>query len=809
MSQSDISVYLDPGSYSQEQIQPQALGTGNVPNILAVIGIAPRVKRAANEVVIRGEVIKESATFTGSPPYQYPLLNHGDRKQANTEIIRNGTDLIPNSGYSFVPAFIQSLAGPYNIPATSYVTFSMDKKGYISILIPASATQSAATVISTINAALVADPRYGVGYATAATAAASGVLLTSPVSGAQSDLRFIPTPAVTGGDVTTVIFGVSAPYIVPTVVQLVSTYYISGASYTISYVAVDTLVDPLQNSPVSSIIKIGNVANVTTYLNPTDYVLNSNNVDWSTNVQATLTGPNGTFNTTTLTGLKFAINGLPAITATLTSSSTLSAAAAVATLNAALVANANYGPLYGSVFSVSGSAIMVTAPSQFADEPLAGGVNSIIEFFQTPNNAVTLLFGISGASLPYQTTGSANQPTYGSSYFVTYNYTRPVLDYNNASSVDHRFFNESSALAYTGPITDDNITVNKLGQAVKIAFENGAPQIILIQINDQNQPGFPTINETKLAIDAAKSNSDLTDLVMLDTRLATQTYLLAHVTTESSLTEKAYRRGWYGMARNTAIGSVDSPGTLVYLAQVTLQVPPDSPGRGRAILSAPPNISKTFTTESGTDIKVPLDSTYLGVASAALMTSFLNVATSLLRKQLIGFDQDDFQIYQKGERRTLASNGVNVVTLNGGNFVLTDPVTTEQGAGNLAEFKYINAMAQKDKVHRTVDDAIDKNLVGITPTDLSDFIVEVKGFIADSLRGLIEAGDCARYRDNSGNARDINPLTDIQVFQSPSDPSQFQFRYWYNLRYTAKLFLGLYTVDNPFMTSPNTTQATS
>jgi len=804
----DLSVYTDPGVYQQEVIQPQALATGQVPNVLAVVAIGPRSKRSTNEIVQRGIVLNESVTFSTPSPYNYTLLSHGNRRKQDTTILRNGTDSIPLGGYDYLPASKQGVAGPYNIPATSYLTFELDHKGYLSVLITASATQTAGVIVGLINAALAADARYGVPYnAVASVAGGNAVKITSPVTGATSDFRIIQTPAATGGDVGVVIFGGSLPFIADTIVQLNPLQYVTGATYTISYVSTDNQVDPLTFSPVTSIIKIGNTANVTSYAKSVDYTLNGNNVDWSLNTQATVTGPAGTFNTTVLNSIKFAVNGLAALTVAIPTGATTSAAAIATALNTALIASSAYGPLYGSVFTAPSTSVVATAPAQFQDEPVARGVNSIIEFFDTPNNSANLVFGIT--SFPYQTIGSADQPTYGSLYFITYEYVRPTSDYNNPSPVDHRFFDETSAYLYTEPLTADNISVNKLAMAVRVAFENNTPQIILIQVNDQNQPGSPSINETKAAIDSASNNSSITELVVLDTRLAVQSYLLSHVTTQSAILEKNYRRGWYGMARNTPVGDIDTPNTFVYRAQITLQVPPDSPGRGRSIISAPANVSKTFTLESGAEQKVLLDSTYLSLATAAVMCSFLSVATSLLRKTIVGFDLDDFQVYQKGERRTLAANGVNVVTLDGGNFKLTDPVTTEQGAGNLREFTEISAGAQKDKVVRGIDKTLDTNAVGIVPSDLADYINDIKGLIANELRSMIETGDIARYKDQNGNPRDINLQTDMQVFQSPTDPTRFNFRYYFNLRYPAKRFFGEWSVDNPFFGAANSGQQTS
>jgi len=62
----------------------------------------------------------------------------------------------------------------------------------------------------------------------------------------------------------------------------------------------------------------------------------------------------------------------------------------------------------------------------------------------------------------------------------------------------------------------------------------------------------------------------------------------------------------------------------------------------------------------------------------------------------------------------------------------------------------------------------------------------------------VGAGNIAPFRDDSNVSRDIDPKVDIQVFQDPSDPRQYIFYYWFNLKYPAKRFFGQYSVDNPF-----------
>lgn len=802
----EISIYTDPGAYQQEVINPTSLALSALSNLLAIIGTAPRVRQENNEAVRRGQIRDEALTFAGSLPHQATLVNKGNRRKQDTQLYR-GTDLLPDSAYSYVPATVTGpdLGAGIVIAANTFVTINMDGKGWISIPLTAGAARTAAHVATDINTALAADPRYGTGYNAVAAAVTGSVVLTSPTVGATSDLRVIATPVATppgsAVDAASAVLGVVTPFIATVKIELVAAYYSGTATYTVDYVAVDTIIDALANTNIESLLRIGAYANVTTYAQTVDYVLNSNSVDWTVNTQATITSLAGTFDTSTNNKLFLAINGLPALLVTLPSGAATSAAQVVTAVNQALIASSSYGPLYGAVAAASGSNVVLTAPSQFKDQPVAQGSNSTIEFFDTSASALTTIFGIAASATPYQRTGTSNQPVVGAVYFVTYTYDRPTADYNNPDVTTHLFTTSQDALAYTSALSADSLSVNQLGKAATIAFENDAPRVLLIQVDDSTMPGLPTINQVKAAIDAAKNNSDITDMVVLDTRLAVQTYLINHLTSESSITEKSYRKGWFGMARNTAIGDRDTAESFVYRAQMTLQVPPDSPGRGRMVLTAPSNISKTFRMADGSDLKSQLDGTYLAVACAARKTSFLNVAQSLLRKTVVGFDLDDFQVYTKAERRQLASNGVNVVTSTGGRLVLTDPVTTEQGAGNMPEFAEPSAIDQKDRVCRVIDQVIDTNLVGVVPSDIGDFVNEVKGYIALALRSLVDSGDIARYRNSDNTVRDLDLSRDIQVFQSPTDPRTFRFRYFYFLRYPAKRFFGEYSVDNPFFTA--------
>ena len=93
---------------------------------------------------------------------------------------------------------------------------------------------------------------------------------------------------------------------------------------------------------------------------------------------------------------------------------------------------------------------------------------------------------------------------------------------------------------------------------------------------------------------------------------------------------------------------------------------------------------------------------------------------------------------------------------------------------------------------------IDNDLVGVVPADLSNFLFTIKTVIANRLMQRIAAGVIGPYRTASGATRVINLSTDIQVFQSTSDPRSYGFSYFFNGLYPAKRFVGTFSVDAAF-----------
>lgn len=701
---------------------------------------------------------------------------------------------------------------------TTSVTFSgiaiagQEVQIFYNFVDPINATR--AEVTAAVNSGLVAAASLGFGaaYSTVASDITTGIKLTSPISTPFSDVRVFAAPAT---NATSVLFG-SAFLNAATVVEVAAGAYVSGATWKIDYVAAsDTVLypvaavvqdnlDALANANIQGVISVGSFAGVGNFSPTVSWQLSGTDIDWSINTAASyVDGPAAvSFNLTSGSAFQLSVDGQAAVTIDVVNQAnppigyvTGLVIGAVAPTD--IVTNINavlaqaYGPRYANVASTASNKILLTSPSK-------GAPSHLLITPPSSNNGATTLFGISAAT---DRLGLGQRPAEGATYYVTYDFTRPASDYNKP----FLFFDPTTAKAQVGQVSVNTFLYNPLAKAIEVAFKNGSALVYIIQINDSSAPGTPTRNEVDTALMAAETLEEMTEIIVVDqpgTNLAVTTDVVQHVEIQSSPTEKHYRRGWFGMPVNTAPGDVDTAGTFVFEAANTLQVAPTSPGRGRYFLVTPPQqagVSWDFTLEDGSTARVGLDSTYLSVATAALRSSLLSPSDTLTNRTLNGFNIDDVtQPWRRQERAAMASHGCLVVTLEGGRFIIKDPVTTEAGGAGKLSFKQDSASYQKDNITRKVNIALDKNIVGIVPFDLANFMIDIKLIIAGVLSNEISAGAIGPYRSESGSVRAIDPRVDIRVSQSTTDATKFFFGYWFNLRYPALRLFGESSVDNPF-----------
>ncbi len=805
-----ISTYTDPGVYISEVIEPGSVSVVSE-RTLGIVAIAPRTRRVTNEAVVRGKVYAEAVTgFTAVTPFVASLVNTSNRDRNNAIMYMNGNALGLND-WNFQPATMDGAAGTPVATDPTHVSFtlSLDGKKAVTCTIP-QPNAALTAVAAAINAALVASPLYGAAYSAVATtfmtAAPNDTLrLTSPLTTPASDIKiFFSGTLDCASLISNAAWAPSATTgIQPnTQVRVADAIYSATSTYTIEYVSTETVEDPLAETTTTNtldnIIVTGSYPGSSSYVKDQDYEDGATTtIDWNVaayyhaaNVTATVAG-GYTFVAGVSDKLSFSLNGLTPITVTFAPGLTTAANVAIA-INTALAGSSVYGPEYSWTASDSGGSLKMEIRTPFQSFPVERGYATSIVFYSVAQNAFSLFFGTT--ALPYEVRGAAYRPAFGTSYYCTYDYKRPADDYLIPSKV----YNPTQLYAYCSPLTMSNYPRNKLCIAGEIAFENNAPALWLQQIDDLTAEGTPTTSQIHAAIDSCEQKSGITDLVVIDTSTDTAVYLMTHVADQSSMLNKHYRRGWFGMARGTDVGDPDTADTFVYRATRTLQPGNTSPGRGRLILVAPSEAERTLTLEDGREVDVDLDGTYIATAVAALYTSLPSPSDVLINKLITGFQIDTFETYLRGERHTLAGNGVCVVTQDAGKFVLLDPLTTEAGGGKVVSFEEPASSAQKDAVTATVDSLLYNNVVGVVPDDLADFITDVKKWIMLGILANINNGTIGPYKNSDGSSRDIDPKTDIQVFQSSTDPRTYLFKYWFNLKYPAKRFFGEYSVDNPF-----------
>jgi hypothetical protein len=826
-----ISRYVDPGVYITEVIVPGAVSVTNE-RTLGIVAIAPRTRRSVDEPVIRGKIYEETLTLSVGSPHVATLVNTSNRSRNSAQLYMNGNEL-GLGDWQFLSARLVGTEWAGIVvdvslaTGTPYFTISLDGKRAVTLnfdaLVPlvggVAATASPTDICNAINYALgnAAGPYfsiYGLTYAAVATHAVGLVneiiTITSPATDSTSDVKvFLSMTTALDGSSTisnaawtpTVGSGVQAV----TRMQVFDAAYNSSAVYTLDYVSVDVLSDKLENAgtstPLSDINYLGSYPGGVDYTKNTDYKVGvANDVDWDTTswTQATVTTLDFVaFPPTIVVGvndqLLVAINNRTQVLITLTPGAPTTPLQVATDINTALNAiGSAYGPEFSHMAVVVGNTVRIRCPDDFENYLPEKGVTSTIQFRDTTQNAFTTLFG--SITLPYTVNGTGKRPSFGTTFYTTYDYVRPSTDYTTA----HRVYDPDQLYQYTTKLTLNNYLKNKLCVAGEIAFENGVSSIYLVQVNDQVSAGTPTQLEINTAIDVAKEYAGITEVVTIDTRLDTMVYQMLHVADQSSMLEKHYRRGWFGAARGTEVGDPDTPNTFVYYATKTLQPGNTSPGRGRLFLVAPANASRTIKLDTSQEITLDLDSTYVAVAVASVYTALPSPSSALIGKFITGFNTEGFGTYLRGERHTLADKGVLVVTLDAGRMVMLDPISTEAGGAKVVQFEEPASSAQKDAVTKTVDTLLAGNVIGVVPDDLSDFISDCKKWILLGIQANINQGSIAPYRDATGLTRDIDATTDIQVYQSSTDPRTFYFKYWYNLKYPAKRFFGEYSVDNPF-----------
>lgn len=314
-------------------------------------------------------------------------------------------------------------------------------------------------------------------------------------------------------------------------------------------------------------------------------------------------------------------------------------------------------------------------------------------------------------------------PTTGQSYYVTYKYAKATGDY-----IPKLFDNMDDVLNEYGPITFTGTTLDQtsyLSLGAKLAFGNGAQQVILCQVNDPATAGDFDDAFTLLEEEVGGQNPNII-IALLDTLSNTGTpssnydsgvtYLLAHV---NKMSDRAF-----GKERTAFTSLWDGASVAQLIAKAT------AVNNERMVVVGPSNAVYTAS-YNGVNADCQVGGNFIACALAGLDVS-QDPAEPLTRKLITGFKSLATNL-TKTQMDNLATAGVCVIKQTAGILRVRHGVTTNMSTANTQE---ITVVQIKDYCIQNVrvgcDSYVGKKLVPGTPAKMKESINTVLGKIIEA-----------------------------------------------------------------------------
>lgn len=428
---------------------------------------------------------------------------------------------------------------------------------------------------------------------------------------------------------------------------------------------------------------------------------------------------------------------------------------------------------------------------------------SILYIRDTVTNALLSSYSIPQPTQPYVafTTAPTNpieiryeyigaEPSPGNIYYVTANTLRPLDLYE--TPIKALSYDEAAQILGPSATTNDLLIMAQLA-----LDDNNAFGAYFCQARDIDGDGVVTTVDINRAIKATEDNHTMTDVIVLNSFNS----LSAALSNNEKMNDpflRAERALWVGAPVGTRIGDTDTPGTLVYLATRTLQVSGENPAHGTRVLVGNVAGTKTITLTDGTNIKVNLDGSFIAGAFAARNAGFEDPGETLLRKNLFGFDSID--VYSEPNELQLNAASIVWVSNQGSDttpiYRIEESTTVDRSSDDNNEISV--AINQKQYVTREIRTDMDASLISIVPPSEQAGVAIIQTFLVEKLQSLVARGIIGAYQDENGNARPIDPNTDVEVFRSRDSRTLYVIKYYWYGRYPVKRIFGTYSVDRKF-----------
>jgi hypothetical protein len=398
-------------------------------------------------------------------------------------------------------------------------------------------------------------------------------------------------------------------------------------------------------------------------------------------------------------------------------------------------------------------------------------LNSPYLYFTTnPNVPITINY-----------TAQAPAPDPGSTYYMTMLFLRPLATYN----VPFLVLSLTAGRSFAAPST----ILNDLYIGDEILWANNAVGAYLVQPLNVDGSGNYSVNDYTTAIQACRSYPRITDLCLLNFPGALPVVLEENVLANDPF-EKRPNIVWFGPAIGTPIGDVNTEGSMVAYAQSTLQVAGASPAHGTRVMVGATQATVSLVLDTGQTVTVTVDGSFVALAAAALVASFTDPATDILKLPVNGFAS--IQVYGNDQISLLGNAQILYVKGDATNgYTWGEDYTVDPTTG----FNRIQLMTQRMYVTQVVNNDM-AVLIGITPVSGSAGQALIAGNLGTILRGLLSDGLIGQYQDANGNDRPFDPSKDLLVFQDTEDDTLYYYSFaWYSRNVIKRLF-GLYALNN-------------
>lgn len=366
-------------------------------------------------------------------------------------------------------------------------------------------------------------------------------------------------------------------------------------------------------------------------------------------------------------------------------------------------------------------------------------------------------FNMSDNNIDWSLAGE--EPTATNSYYISY------LKLKGDSFYEPTLFYDIDNVRETYGAELNNGTINEITLAAAIAFKSGASQVICVQQVDN------TVQEQENAID--KLETEEIDILLAPgmTSTTVQSYILSHINKMNSYTEKKERIFLTtGLNLNDNVAAIKARAAAFNNQLITV--------------CAPSVCEITLTDDSlNTESTLELSTGYAMASLAGIMANVAyDEAEPLTRKILTGIDTLNNVKYKESEMNDLASNGVLVLTNDGGVIRVRHAVTTSTANVNEIELEVVSIKMQvRKQIRTTLAPYIGMKYIG----------AETNALIAAAVRSFCEQKVTAQVFSPEQDGVDPG-YRNILVRQDAVDPRvanvHFEFRPVYTLTWEEVTF---------------------